>query len=259
MRRAPTPAAASPTLLAATGTTSAPISSTGRRPTATARSSSRTPRPVVAHRPSGDNTSTCSTSQHATATRTTRRRPGTTTSSVAQARRHRARRGRRRPHELGRDPRPHERGVLDVVYNNETPYYLDYLGTDHDDPDSDGDGVRDGADDWTTTTSRTMESSRLRRLRAVGRGARRARRTRMPPKPPDTNHASEYGRVNPFNPCLPNRQVRARASAYITGERRARGHRSTSRRVLPDQELASATQLLPVAPRPAIRRASVVS
>ena len=70
--------------------------------------------------------------------------------------RRRARRGRRRPHQLRRDSRPHDPRVLegcydegDAVHDRPTPAWTST------DPDTDGDGVRDGADDRTTTTSRT--------------------------------------------------------------------------------------------------------
>ena len=46
------------------------------------------------------------------------------------------------------------------------------------------------------------------------------------PKPPDTNHPNAYGRVNPFNPCLPYRKSRTCPWPSTT----APAPRSTARR-----------------------------
>ena len=61
--------------------------------------------------------------------------------------RRRARRGRRRPHELRRDPRPHDPGYWCGVLPARSRTTIAYAGTELDDADTDGDGVRDGADD----------------------------------------------------------------------------------------------------------------
>ena len=67
--------------------------------------------------------------------------------SRRQAVRRRARRGRRRPHELRRDARPHDCPATGRLLHGEAPYPVAYAGTNLVDADTDGDGVRDGADD----------------------------------------------------------------------------------------------------------------
>ncbi|HWM12138.1 MAG TPA: hypothetical protein VNO82_22450 [Solirubrobacteraceae bacterium] len=91
----------------------------------------------------------------------------------------------------------------DGCYASETPFGLTYAGTDVSDADSDGDGVRDGADDQDhDDIPNIMELSRL-----AASGLWDAERSCKPleglPSPPDTHHPDAYGRVNPFNPCLP--------------------------------------------------------
>ena len=93
----------------------------------------------------------------------------------------------------------------------ETPYYVKYAGTDVDDPDSDGDGVRDGADDQDhDDLPNVME---LSRIRASGLDDRENGQeckvdtdlleSFSEVTPPWSHHPSAYGQVNPFNPCLP--------------------------------------------------------
>jgi hypothetical protein len=83
------------------------------------------------------------------------------------------------------------------VYSKETPYGVTYGGSSLDDADSDGDGVRDGADDadhddvpnlWEC--SRQMASGRAFDSMVD------------PPDPPDPTPLKGF--VNPFNPCLPS-------------------------------------------------------
>ena len=57
------------------------------------------------------------------------------------------------------------------------------------------------------------------------RRGRRATRDDDLPKPPDTNHPNAYGRVNPFNPCLPYREL------PDVRPRRQRQHRRSVRRL----------------------------
>ncbi len=83
------------------------------------------------------------------------------------------------------------------VYKRETPYVIPYAGTDAVDEDSDGDGVRDGADDQDhDDVPNVIEQSR----KVV---------TGRPFDDPDDlavlsgDPSQPYGRVNPFNPCLP--------------------------------------------------------
>jgi hypothetical protein len=94
------------------------------------------------------------------------------------------------------------RGWWDKVYDKETPYYLDLAGTRLDDPDSDGDGIRDGADDQDhDDVPNLMECSR-----------QDATHLAFDPKPaiadPPPGRPAE-GFLNPFNPCLPHLKSRA--------------------------------------------------
>ena len=90
-------------------------------------------------------------------------------------------------------------GYWSGCYSGETAYPIAYSGTSHVDADSDGDGIRDGADDQDNDDipnvmemSRNAASGRL----IFGRAC-------------DDEFAPERstpgeGRVNPFNPCLPD-------------------------------------------------------
>jgi hypothetical protein len=75
----------------------------------------------------------------------------------------------------------------DEAYPNETSYaaFVSYAGLDYLDPDTDGDGVPDGADD-IDQDGRT-NAQEWSRIQAGGM---------QDPQP-------KKGRVNPFNPCLP--------------------------------------------------------
>lgn len=91
------------------------------------------------------------------------------------------------------------------VYDKETPYYLGYSGTQLDVADTDGDGIRDGADDQDhDDVPNIMECSRVL---ASGLAA----------DPIDeeqgTPHREWKGFVNPFNPCLPH--VKSRTCKVI--------------------------------------------
>jgi hypothetical protein len=86
-------------------------------------------------------------------------------------------------------------------YTREGPYRLDYAGTRANDEDSDGDGIRDGADDQDHDDIPNLME--LSRRQATGR----------PLDDPLTDKAAgnpepARGRVNPFNPCLPDRNSR---------------------------------------------------
>jgi hypothetical protein len=84
------------------------------------------------------------------------------------------------------------------MYTRENPFTpVVYAGTDLADGDSDGDGVRDGADDQDHDDIPNLME--LSRKAATGR----------PYDDPKTDKAAgnpspSYGRVNPFNPCLPD-------------------------------------------------------
>jgi hypothetical protein len=81
-------------------------------------------------------------------------------------------------------------------YKREGAFRIAYAGTDVDDPDTDGDGVRDGADDQDhDDVPNVVELSRVAN-------------TGRPLDPPDLdatagNPNPERGRVQPFNPCEP--------------------------------------------------------
>jgi hypothetical protein len=109
-------------------------------------------------------------------------------------------------------------------YTIEGAFPIEYAGTRPDDNDSDGDGTVDGADDQDhDDVPNLMEISRMRASRAHD-GTRTALNDRegnvdckVDPellKPQDVNgdgqpdkqvlrHETAYGRVNPYNPCLP--------------------------------------------------------
>ena len=94
-------------------------------------------------------------------------------------------------------------GYWRSCYSQEQPFPIEYAGTDVIDPDTDGDGVRDGADDQDhDDIPNLLEISRM-----MASGLSDAMATCRPldglPTPPATNHPSAYGRVNPYNPCLP--------------------------------------------------------
>ncbi len=86
------------------------------------------------------------------------------------------------------------------LYEKETKYYLAYAGTRLDEADTDGDGVRDGADDIDhDDLPNLMECSRTM-----------ATTLALDPRPaiadPPANRMTTYinGFINPFNPCLPS-------------------------------------------------------
>ena len=87
------------------------------------------------------------------------------------------------------------------LYDKESKYYLAYSGTRLDDEDTDGDDVRDGADDADhddlpnlMECSRTMATTLDRDPRpALG-----------DPDPSRLTLPTVNGFVNPFNPCLPS-------------------------------------------------------
>jgi len=106
-----------------------------------------------------------------------------------------------------------------ACYANEKPYINVYAGTDLTDPDSDGDGIRDGADDQDhDDLPNIMELSRFEASGLVDWDSHDgtchisdAIPTTVPdgpdpdllPDPLEDWHPAAYGRVNPFNPCLP--------------------------------------------------------
>jgi len=92
-------------------------------------------------------------------------------------------------------------------YAIEKPFHIGYAGTSHVDADTDGDGVRDGADDVDhDDVPNVMELSRIDASGWDDRepGKLCTPRTSAPALDPTNNHPNDYGRVNPFNPCLPH-------------------------------------------------------
>jgi hypothetical protein len=94
-------------------------------------------------------------------------------------------------------------------YTLEKPYINEYAGTDVVNSDTDGDGIRDGADDQDhDDIPNLMELSRYA-ASDPSLDDNEPGYTCKPadglPEPPAMWHPDEYGRVNPFNPCLPAR------------------------------------------------------
>ena len=103
------------------------------------------------------------------------------------------------------------RSYWDACYTEEKAYHIEYAGVDFADADSDGDGVRDGADDQDHDDIPNLEE--LSRIDSSNppeddRGPGICKPDPALPKYPDPNHPSSYGRINPFNPCLPYRYSR---------------------------------------------------
>jgi hypothetical protein len=118
------------------------------------------------------------------------------------------------------------RNLWDVLYSDETPYTLAYSGTDVVDPDTDGDGILDGADDQDhDDIPNIMECSRY-----LATGGLADPRTATAARPEASLPAA--GWVNPFNPCLPHflsrtcprwRDVNATPYAPFDAKKRADG------------------------------------
>jgi hypothetical protein len=103
-----------------------------------------------------------------------------------------------------------------ACYSDEGPYYVPYAGTNIADPDTDGDGVRDGADDQDhDDVPNVMELSRIaasgindteqNRECKIEQGLEESLGAQ---EPPIYHHNGSYGRLNPFNPCLPDKNSR---------------------------------------------------
>jgi hypothetical protein len=90
-------------------------------------------------------------------------------------------------------------------YTAETPYQVPYAGTSLVNPDSDGDGVLDGADD--------QDHDDIPNIAEMSRNAASPLPGHAIVKGCDSQGAvkltPDAGRVNPFNPCLPNINARS--------------------------------------------------
>jgi hypothetical protein len=99
-------------------------------------------------------------------------------------------------------------------YSSEKVFHVGYTGTNVTNPDTDGDGVRDGADDTDhddvpnlDELSRIDASSGLDDREATCK-VRTTGTVANPAPDPKLWHPNAYGRVNPFNPCMPFRGSR---------------------------------------------------
>ena len=86
-------------------------------------------------------------------------------------------------------------------YAREAAYPVAYAGTNPVDADTDGDGVRDGADD--------QDHDDIPNVAELSRNAASGHLIIHSCSDKDgIKHAPDSGRVNPFNPCLPNANAR---------------------------------------------------
>jgi hypothetical protein len=90
-----------------------------------------------------------------------------------------------------------------ACYSSEPPYPIAFVGTKPDDPDSDGDGILDGADDQDFDDVPNVKEVSRSLAGNVGVQGRCAT------TPDQEAVAPEHAWVNPFNPCLPNRGSRS--------------------------------------------------
>jgi|tagenome__1003787_1003787.scaffolds.fasta_scaffold20862447_2 hypothetical protein len=96
-------------------------------------------------------------------------------------------------------------------YANEPRFHIEYAGTSPVDADSDGDGVVDGADDQDhDDVPNIMELSRRAASGVNDAGALECKKSASA----SAKGEDRFGRVNPFNPCLPDRLSRTCPSYY---------------------------------------------
>jgi hypothetical protein len=108
------------------------------------------------------------------------------------------------------------RKLWDELFKFETRYPLSYAGTDLDDADTDGDGIRDGADDQDhDDVPNVMECNRL-----LAAGIDDDANGVLDEDPRDATvpraGLTATGFINPFNPCLPHRASRT-CRQYLEG------------------------------------------
>ena len=135
-------------------------------------------------------------------------------------------------------------GYWKACYENELPYTTVYADTDLVDRDTDGDGVVDGADDQDhDDIPNMMELSRYEASGLVDWDAHDGQckisdaipetvadgpDSDTEPDPLEEWHPAAYGRVNPFNPCLPYDWSRTCPSGVTFGNEFAPFDESTS-------------------------------
>ena len=91
-----------------------------------------------------------------------------------------------------------------ACYTGELAYPIPYLATNIVNPDTDGDGVLDGADDQDhDDIPNVMELSRVAASGLHDYAGLLCIPEKDLPKRPDTWHLDKFGYLNPFNPCLP--------------------------------------------------------
>jgi hypothetical protein len=93
-------------------------------------------------------------------------------------------------------------GFWNTCYTNETPFHIPYGGTSAVDADSDGDGVRDGADDQDHDDYPNLWE--LSRIVASGVNQSSGFECKLAPAPGPARTMSQYGWMQPYNPCLPD-------------------------------------------------------
>jgi len=93
------------------------------------------------------------------------------------------------------------RAYWDGLYDQETPYYLQaYADTQHANADSDGDGIRDGADD--------QDHDDVPNVMECSRGMATGLQDDYPAEGDPPPNRPLKGFLNPFNPCLPHPKSR---------------------------------------------------
>jgi hypothetical protein len=105
-----------------------------------------------------------------------------------------------------------------ACYSAETDYAISYQGTDPAKADTDGDGIRDGADDQDhDDVPNLMELSRMAAshlddtddgIKESLTGGGRLCKADEDLKPEDKRHPNAFGKVQPFNPCDPDPESR---------------------------------------------------
>jgi hypothetical protein len=95
-----------------------------------------------------------------------------------------------------------------TCYGMELPFHVAYAGTNIADADTDGDGILDGADDQDHDDVPNL--AELSRMAASHLDDTSGSQCKLDPALASVkiNHPNAFGRVNPFNPCLPDTESR---------------------------------------------------